>query len=508
MILSLGGNEPMFPKDPNLEAEFTFETERSGVVEDRPFQLLVLGDWTADGAKRELANRRPIEIDRDNFDDVMKGLGVCLDLDLGGTLAELEFSSIDDFHPDELFKNIPVFAELRGLRKRLRNSDTFNSAAREVREWSATVAAPAEPKPVTPFSPASADNLLDAILSQPEGGAATPKPAVSSDLSRLIGDLVRPHLITVDENEQAAMVAAVDHAISGTMRSILHDRRFQLLESAWRGLFFLVRRTETAADLKIYILDVSKEELANDLRSDAGGNALARIFASGQNGEPWAAVAGNFAFLPDVDDVAALIRIAKLSAASRTPFISHIRPEVLGIHSLADHPDREAWDLTGMSDAGKLWTTLRGLPESQYLGLTMPRFLARLPYGSDTEPAEAFSFEEFTDGFGHDDHLWANGCFAVALLLGQSYREFEWEFGQRFVQDIDGLPLHMYKRDGETVYQSCAEVQLSQIAAEALMEYGVMPVVSFKNMDRIRLGRLQAVSDPVTVLKGAWSSSV
>ena len=497
----------MFPKDPNLEAEFTFESERSGVVEDRPFQLLVLGDWTADGAKRELANRRPVEIDRDNFDDVMNGLGVNLDLDVGTSRAELDFASLDDFHPDELFNRVPVFEELRGLRKRLRNADTFNSAAREVREWSGSPVSADGDKAIAGPEP-EADNLLDAILSKPDGGAAAPKPAISSDLSRLVGDLVRPHLVAVDENEQASMVVAVDEAISGTMRSVLHDRRFQSLEAAWRGLFFLVRRVETASDLKIYILDVSKEELAKDLRSDGGGSAVGRVFAAGQNGEPWAAVAGNFAFLPDVDDVAALIRIAKASAMSRTPFVSHIRPEVIGVHSLADQADADGWDLSGTSAAGKLWTALRGLPESQYLGLTMPRFLARLPYGSATEPSETFSFEEFTETANHDGYLWANSCFAVSLLLAQSYREFEWEFGQRFVQDIDGLPLHMYKRDGQSVYQSCAEVQLSQNAAEALMEYGVMPVVSFKNLDRIRLGRLQSVSDPVTVLKGAWSRSL
>lgn len=497
----------MFPDDSNLDVNFTLESEKSGVIEESPFQLLVLGDWSADGSKREEGSRRPIEIDRDNFDDVMNGLGVKLELEAGGSTVTLEFESLDDFHPDELFKRVPLFAELRDLRKRLRNSDTFNSAAREVRE---SMAAPPEPaKTAEPVAaeptPAAGDNLLDAILSKPEGGAAAPKPAVPSDLSKLIGDLVRPHLVTVDEGEQAALVAAADEAISSAMRSILHDRRFQLLEAAWRGLFFLVRRTDTASDLKIFIFDVSKEELITDLKSADADSAIRRLLGAGKNGDPWAAVAGNYAFLPEVDDVAALIRIGKIAAAARAPFISHIRPEVLGINSLADHPDPSDWNVSDSSDEGKLWTTLRGLPESQYLGLTMPRFLARLPYGTATEPTETFSFEEFTDGSGHDDYLWTNGCFAVAQLLAKTYREFEWDFGQRFVQDIDDLPLHMYKQNGQTVYQSCAEVQLSQNAAEELAEYGIMPLVSFKNMDRIRLVRFRSISDSSPALKGRWS---
>jgi type VI secretion system protein ImpC len=490
----------MFPKDPNLEMDVTLESEKSGIIDEPPFQLLVLGDWTADGGRRDLSQRRLIEIDRDNFDDVMNGLGLRLDLDTGG----LEFRALDDFHPDELCRRVPLFAELRDLRKRLRNADTFNSAAREVREWLAAPAETFQPEAAAEPAPAAAsDTLLDAILSKPEGGASAPKAAVSSDLSKLVSDLVRPHLITVDENEQSAMVAAVDEAISGLMRSILHDRRFQLLEAAWRGLFYLVRRTDTASDLKIYILDLTKEELAADLKSD--GSVIQKLFAGGSNGDPWAAVVGNYAFLPDVDNAAALIRTAKAGAAARTPFISHIRPEVVGVTSLADHPDTADWDLSEASDNGRLWAAVRGLAESKYLGLTMPRFLARLPYGIETEPTEAFSFEEFTENWGHDDYLWANGSFAVAQLLAQTYREFGWQFEQRFVQDADGLPLHMYKRDGQTVYQSSAEVQLSQVAAERLMEYGIMPLVSFKNMDRIRLVRFQSVSDPVTVLKGRWS---
>ncbi|NOT48967.1 MAG: type VI secretion system contractile sheath large subunit, partial [Acidobacteria bacterium] len=192
------------------------------------------------------------------------------------------------------------------------------------------------------------------------------------------------------------------------------------------------------------------------------------------------------------------------SAAVGTPFVSHIRPGILGVKSLAEHADPDDWDLSGASNEGKLWTALRELPEASHVGMTMPRFLARLPYGEDTEPAEAFAFEEFTDESGHDEYLWSNGCFAVAQLLARTYSEFGWNFGGRFVQDVDGLPLHVFKKDGETVYQSCAEVQLSQNASEKLAEYGLMPLVSFKNMDRIRLVRLQSISSSVGTLGGRW----
>ncbi len=490
----------MMPADPNLEMEFTFGSERSGVVDEPIFQLLMLGDWTADGGRPALAQRRVIEIDRDNFDDVMRGLGVALNLEVGGQNVELAFDSLDDFHPDELFKNVPMFAELRDLRKRLRNSDTFNSAAREVREWTAAEAKETDVE-VRTEAPAASDNLLDAILSKPEGGAAASKGAVSADISRLVGELVKPHLVTVDENEQTAMVAAVDNATSELMRSILHNKRFQLLEAAWRGLFFLVRRTETASDLRIFIMDVPKSDLAEDVKSEA---TVFKKIAAGKNEDPFAAVFGNYALSPEVDDVAALIRIAKAAAAVRTPFVSHIRPDILGIESLANHPDSDEWDVSGSTDAGKLWNAVREVPETQSLGLVIPRFIARLPYGEDTEPTEAFSFEEFTDEHRHDDYLWANGCFAVAQLLARTYTERGWQFGEYFAQDISGLPLHVYKQDGQAVYQSCAEIQLSQNAAQKLADYGLMPIVSFKNMDQIRLVRFQSISSSVPTLAGRW----
>ena len=489
----------MLPDEPGLEMDFTLESDKSGVIDEPIFQMLVLGDWSADGSKHDIARRKTIEIDRDNFDDVMNGLGVKLDLEIGGANLSLDFRSLDDFHPDELFKTVPLFADLRDLRKRLRNSDTFHSAARELRDASPSSNVP---ETSTPDTVAPADNLLDAILAQPEGGASAPKGAVSADISNLVSDLVRPHLVSVDENEQASLVAAVDEATSSLMRSILHDRKFQQLEAAWRGLFFLVRRTDTSSDLRIYILDVSHKELAEDLKDE---NVIFKAISTGRNEDPYAAVFGNYAFQADVDNTAALIRIAKAAATIAIPFVSHIRPDILGIKSLADHADPDDWDLSGASTEGKLWTALRELPEASYLGLTMPRFLARLPYGEDTEPTEAFSFEEFTGESGHDDYLWSNGCFAVAQLLGRTYSEFGWNFGGRFIQDADGLPLHVFRKDGETVYQSCAQVQLSQNAAEKLAEYGLMPIVSFKNMDQIRLVRFQSIGNRARTLKGRWS---
>jgi len=147
---------------------------------------------------------------------------------------------------------------------------------------------------------------------------------------------------------------------------------------------------------------------------------------------------------------------------------------------------------------------LRGIPEAEYLGMTIPRFLARLPYGRESDPLETFQFEEFEGAPKHDDYVWANGCFIAALLMAQSFSSFGWQMDKRFLQDVEQLPMHMYRSDGETIFQPCAEVLMTQNACERLMEYGLMPLISYKNTDHVKLGRFQSITDPVKGLRGRW----
>lgn len=499
------------PNENGLEGLFTMESEKTGIVEEPPFRMLVLGDWSGDAEKKPLLSRTPKVIDRDNFDAVMAGFGAKLDLDLNGESLPLTFSSMDDLHPDAIFQRLAVFSKMRELRRRLKDESTFASAAREVREKFGIAA---EPQAVTEAAPEAAgetqpsEGLLDAILSHPSGGAAV-KPGVSSDLGRLIGELVRPHLVSVDEDEQSQMLGAVDNATGELMRRILHDRRFREFEAAWRGLHLLVHRAETSNDLKIYILDVTKAELEADLKNAAAltdsllYRHLVRDAVETPGADPWAVALGNFAFEGNVEDVATLIRVGRIAAAANAPFIAHIRPDVLGLHSLSDFTGSAEIKPSADSTAVRLWEALRDQPESVYLGMAMPRFLARLPYGKDTDPAETIAFEEVSDTPAHDDYVWANPCFVAGLLLAESFSESGWKMGHALKQDIEGLPVHIYKEGTETVFKPCAEVLLSQSASERMMEHGIMPLVSYKNSDKVKLARFQSIAD--TALKGLWN---
>ncbi|HMO79880.1 MAG TPA: type VI secretion system contractile sheath large subunit [Pyrinomonadaceae bacterium] len=503
----------MPPTEENLEALFTLESQRTGIVEEPPFKILVLGDLAGDAERWPVSDRRLIEIDRDNFDGTIEKLGVRLELEYGDSVLGLEFRSLDDMHPDQIFARVPIFLELRELRKRLKSEETFYSAATEVRERFDVTAAEekaptASSEETTPEAPLP-DNLLDAILTTPTGGGAAPKPELSRDIADLVNEIVRPHLVSVDDDEQTRMIAAVDAATSGLMRGILHDRRFKELEATWRGLFSMVRRIETSTDLKIYLLDISKDELADNLK---GANSLSEttLFRHLINdtietpgGEPFAVVLGNYTFDANVDDIATLMRVGKLASAANAPFISYMLPEVFGVRSLAESHDPASWKIPEDSEAGRLWKVLCSKPEAEYLGMVMPRLLSRLPYGADTDPLENFSFEEFVDQPFHELYAWANPCFAMGLLLAESYSAYGWEMGRALKQDIDGLPVHVYKEGTETVYKPCAEVLLTDLAFQKLMEFGFMAFVTFKNSDRVKLTRYQSIAD--TALKALWA---
>lgn len=516
----------MTPIKTEHETQVSMETEAIPLPDEPPFHILLLGDYSgrenlASFTDASLPQARPIEIDRDNFEDVLKRLNTSLRLEFEGAdngVLYLQFKELDDFHPDRIFSQIPLFSDLRGLRKRLLNPDTYESAAREVRIWfeesNEKVEEPDSDQEVkSESSTESSGNLLDDILggNKQEAAAYPAKSTESPELNSFIRDIIKPHLVQTDEAEQAKLLAAVDQSTGELMKRILHHPHFQALESAWRGLYFLVRRAETSNDLKLFILDISKDEITHNLKSvsDLSDSHIYKTLVTDTlktaGADPWSVICGNYTFELNVEDAATLIRLAKLASIANAPFISAAAPQMLGIDSLAETPSPSDWNYKDESNEGKLWTMLRTISEAPYLGLVTPRFLARLPYGKETEPLEVFDFEEFGGSSEHDKYLWSNASFACALLLAQSYSAAGWEMSQRLFQELDGLPVHLYKEETETKTKPCAETELTESACEILVDQGLMPLISFKDTDRIRVARFQSIAFPTKPLQGRWN---
>ncbi len=517
----------MNPTETDFESQVSMETEAIALPDDPPFRILLLGDYSgrvnlANSSDSVIPESKPIAIDRDNFEDVMKKLNVSLRLRLTGESGhnlQLSFRELDDFHPDRIFEQLEVFSDLRDLRKRLLDENRFDEAAKEVRSWLAPDSeagseVPEKEKEVSqPKKPLPTGSLLDDIL----GHAKTDATAYAAELREKtpLGDLIRqvvkPHLVQTDEAEQSKMLGLVDSSTSDLMAKILHHPEFKALEAAWRGVYFVVRKAETGSELKISLLDISKPELEDDLAQvdELTDSRFFKILVTDATqtlgGEPWSVVCGNYDFSLDVTDAAMLIRIAKLGSVANAPFISHIRPQMLGVDSIAENPGETKWNYKDETPAGKLWTTLRTFPEAASLGLAIPRFLARLPYGENTDPTEVFAFEEFTDDWRHENYVWLNPSFACAVLLAQSFSEFGWEMGRHLYQDLEGFPVHLYPDGDEIKTKPCAEVVLTHDGCDILLDQGLMPLISYRDTDRIRLGRFQSVAFPPKALKGRWN---
>ena len=509
----------MYPSDNNFETRVTLESKANSVDEDEPFHVLMLGDWSGQQFRNPSSGAlffRAVEIDRDNFDALINSFDISLDLDLSNDnkgLIHLQIRKFDDFHPDNIFRQLPCFSHLRELRSKLLKTETFSSAAEEVRSWFNLE----RPKnkvgdceiAQNTSSSVSSFNLLDQILNQTsvDDLVHSPPLPVQSELSSLIADLVRPFVIHTDENEQKDLVAVVDRASGDIMSEILHHPAFQALESAWRGLYFLVRRIETGVDLKIFICDVTKDQLAADLKSkDNLADTLFFKFLSNESYESigiehWSVFGGNYNFQPNVDDVAMLMRLAQISKIANSPFISSVSQNVF--ESSTQDVNDNNFETSTTSDEYKLWQMLRSIPESAYLGMTYSKFLARLPFGEKTDPLENFSYEEFS-GLPDSNYSWIDPVFACILLLAQSFQLNGWQMGMQPQRQIDDLPIHIFK--AENIQQKkVLSVNLNQNSCLNLLELGIMPLIAFHDSDAIRLARFQSISDPFSMLKGKWN---
>jgi type VI secretion system protein ImpC len=480
---------------------------------EEPFCVAVLGNFrgsapASEGAQPGVAGRKPLAIDRDNYDDVLARVApeVRIALSEAGPEIRITFEALDDFHPDRLYERLPLFRSLRELRKRLADPTTFRAAAREL--WGGEAVPNAGDRPAPPPSPPTAPaDLLDEIL-----GGASPYTAPASrprdDLADYIRQVVASHRVPHADPRQPEALAQIDAAIGDQMRALLHHREFQALEALWRSVYLLVRRVETDTWLRIYLLDVAKSALAADLGADRefGETALHRLLVEASvgvvGGTPWSLLIGSYAFGPRPDDVRLLRRLGKLAGLAGAPWIAAADPSLIGCPSFGEMSDPDDWGAAGSAE----WSELRQSPEAASIGLVLPRLLLRLPYGENTEPCELFGFEEADGQPGHEEYLWGNPAFACGLLLARSYASAGWQLRPGMHLDIGNLPLHLVRQDGETVAKPCAEALMTERAATRILDCGVMPLASMKDRDSVRLVRFQSIASPLAPLAARWTA--
>lgn len=503
----------------NLTANLPSEREEEEAAEmlpGAPFRILVMGDFSGRAARRaadpgaELTPSRPIKIDRDNYDDILARLAPTLPAAVLGLKPgdDLEFREIDDFLPDAIIQKLTAFDRLKDIRERLSNASTFPAALAEIR-GSVKSAEPAERG-----GPAKTpEELLAEMLGDPEPGKPAGQPrGFVANLQAYMKELVGPYLIPGVTPEQEALIQTFDQLIAQQMRGVLHRTAFKSLEAAWLGLKMLVRRLDTDNGLQIHVLDLSRMELAEDLcGDDLGKSALYKLLVEQTvgtpGGVPWAVVLGDYTFQPTTTDAALLGRLSLILEKAGTPFIAAAGPRLAGCESFVDTPDPDDWKWQPDAEAAEAWAALRQFPEAVYLGLALPRFLVRLPYGPDTLPTERLTFREVADEKDHESFLWGNPAFVCGCLLGASYNARKWSFRPGQYRELDELPLY-YGKDqyGEPYALPCAETVLNDRATAAILDRGLMPLLTILRTERVQLHTFQSLAATSTLLRGRWHS--
>ncbi len=297
-----------------------------------------------------------------------------------------------------------------------------------------------------------------------------------------------------------AAIAAIDRALSAQLSAIIKHEKFQKLEGSWRGLHHLISNSETSTQLKIRMLNISKKELSKDLEKAVEfdqSQIFKKIYESEfgtAGGEPYSALIGDYEFSAHPDDTDLLTNMSNIAAAGFCPFITASAPEMFGFESFTELSKPR--DLEKIFESAEYikWRSFRDSEDSRFVVLTMPRVLARLPYGKDTKAIEEFNFEEGNvDSNGrqlernHNDYCWMNASYAMGATLTKAFAEYGWCTSIRGAEGggkVEGLPSHIFMSDDGDMDQKCpTEIGITDRREAELSKLGFLPLCHYKNTD-------------------------
>jgi type VI secretion system protein ImpC len=295
-------------------------------------------------------------------------------------------------------------------------------------------------------------------------------------------------------------IAAIDKLMSEQLVAIMHNEKFQKLEGSWRGLHHLVSNTETSSQLKLRVLNISKKELSRDLEKAVEfdqSQTFKKIYESEfgiAGGEPYGALIGDFEFSAHPEDISLLSKMSNIAAAGFCPFLSATSPKMFGFDSFTELSKPR--DLEKIFESADYipWRSFRDSEDSRFVTLTMPRTLARLPYGQATKPVEAFNFEEANvtaDGkhieSEHESYCWMNAAYTLGTTLTQAYAKYGWCTSIRGAEGggkVEGLPSHVFTSDDGDTDQKCpTEIGITDRREAELGKLGFLPLCHYKNTD-------------------------
>ncbi|MBX3618830.1 MAG: type VI secretion system contractile sheath large subunit [Rhizobacter sp.] len=352
--------------------------------------------------------------------------------------------------------------------------------------------------------------LLDDIVAQSKVAKTATEHTRAKDI---IGELVKEVLqgtVVMSDNLSAtldARVAELDALISAQLSEVMHGAEFQKLEASWRGLHYLCKHTSTGEQIKIKVFNTTKKELVRDFKTaiDFDQSALFKKVYEEEfgtfGGAPFGALIGDFNIGRQAEDMYFAEQMAHVAAASHAPFISAASPELFGLETYTDMGRPR--DLSKVFDTVEYakWKSFRESEDSRYVGLTLPRFLGRLPFNPKSgTTTEGFNFVEDVDGSNHAKYLWVNAAYAFAARLTAAFEAYGWCAAIRGVEGgglVEDLPTHTFKTDdGEVALKCPTEIAITDRREKELSDLGFIPLVHCKNTDYAAFFGAQSAQKP------------
>ena len=347
---------------------------------------------------------------------------------------------------------------------------------------------------------AAAGSLLDQITSM------MPRAVEKPRRDELIRSLVEESLkgtVAFDKSITKTInqaIASIDATMSLQLAAIMHNADFQKLEGSWRGMHHLVMNSETGAQLKIRVMNISKRELFKDLdkavefdQSQIFKKIYEAEFGS-PGGEPYGALIGDYEFSNHPEDVDLLAKMSQISAAGFCPFVSAASPKLLGMDSFSELSKPRDLEKIFLDETYTKWRSFRDSDDARFVVLTMPRSLSRLPYGKNTKVVDEFDFEEVElDEKGeskpvpHDNYAWMNAAYVLGGRLTDAFAKTGWCTAIRGAENggkVEGLPAHVFQSDdGDKALKCPTEIAITDRREAELSKLGFLPLCHYKNTD-------------------------
>ncbi len=339
--------------------------------------------------------------------------------------------------------------------------------------------------------------LLDQIVEKSKVAKSDAEHQRAKDIISELAREVLEGTVVVSDNLNLtldARVAELDRIISDQVSAIMHSAEFQQLESTWRGLHYLCQQTSTGTMLKIKVFNAPKKDLVKDFKSaiDFDQSALFKKVYEEEfgtfGGSPFGALLGDYYIGRQPEDMYFLEQMSHVAAASHAPFISAASNDMFGLESFTDMgKPRDMAKVFDTIEYAK-WKSLRESEDARYVGLTLPRFLGRLPYNpKDGTTVEGFNYVEEVDGSNHDKYLWCNTAYAFGARLTKAFEDFGWCAAIRGVEGgglVEDMPTHTFRTDdGEVALKCPTEIAITDRREKELSDLGFIPLVHCKNTD-------------------------